>query len=154
VGKGRVKLFIAASVVIAGIAYLMLTGSTQATVYYFKLSELMAKPGSPTDDVRVAARVVPGTIRKDSKSMTVDFVMAEGGVSLPVRYTGLVPDTFKDDSEVVVEGRMTPDRSSFTAHTLLAKCPSKYESQYNTDTGREHQKKYGMQTDFKSAPVK
>jgi cytochrome c-type biogenesis protein CcmE len=145
---------VAASVIVVGIAYLMFTGSTQATVYYFKLSELMAKPGSPTEDVRVAARVVPGTIRKDPSTMTVDFVMAEGGATLPVRYTGVVPDTFKDNSEVVLEGRMTPDRGLFRAHTLMAKCPSKYESQYNTEVGREHQKKYGMQTNFKSEPVK
>jgi cytochrome c-type biogenesis protein CcmE len=80
--------------------------------------------------------------------MTVDFVMTEGGATLPVRYTGIVPDTFKDEAEVVVEGVLNPDKASFQAHTLLAKCPSKYEGLADTETGREHQKKYGIQSEM------
>ena len=45
---------------------------------------------------------------------------------LKVRYEDVVPDTFKDHAEVVVEGRMASD-GAFDATTLLAKCPSKYE---------------------------
>jgi cytochrome c-type biogenesis protein CcmE len=83
--------------------------------------------------------------------MSADFVMADGDAKIPVHYEGLVPDTFKDNSQVVVEGNLNPERTSFRAHTLLAKCPSKYESQFKTETGREHQKKYGIQTDFREA---
>jgi len=52
----------------------------------------------------------------------------ECGRAVPVSYAGLIPDTFKDDAEVVVEGVCNPDDPSFNATTLLAKCPSKYES--------------------------
>jgi len=40
-------------------------------------------------------------------------------------YTGIVPDTFKDDSEVVLTGMLTKD--GFMANDLTAKCPSKYD---------------------------
>ncbi len=47
--------------------------------------------------------------------------------SLTVRYTGIVPDTFKDDAEVIVSGTLGGD-GVFLASDLLAKCPSKYEA--------------------------
>ncbi len=83
--------------------------------------------------------------------MSVDFMIVDADVKIPVHYTGIIPDTFKDKSQVVVEGSLNAQRSAFQAHTLLAKCPSKYESQFNTETGREHQKKYRIQTDFREA---
>jgi cytochrome c-type biogenesis protein CcmE len=44
-----------------------------------------------------------------------------------VIYRGLAPDTFTDEADVVVEGRLQPD-GTFRATTLLAKCGSRYES--------------------------
>ena len=46
---------------------------------------------------------------------------------LAVNYHGIIPDTFVDGADVVVEGALSTD-GTFDAHTLLAKCPSKYES--------------------------
>ena len=149
--QGRSKLLVAGAIVIAGVSYLMISGISQTTVYYYKLSELMAQPSAHSGGVRVNGRVASGSIRKEPKTMSVDFVMNEGGSSIPVHYTGIIPDTFKDDSEVVVEGKLSADGSMFRAHTLLAKCPSKYESQANTEMGREHQKKYGVQSDLRES---
>ena len=53
--------------------------------------------------------------------------MSEGGATLPVDYHGIIPDTFVDDADVVVEGSLA-DGGDFHATTLLAKCPSKYEA--------------------------
>ncbi len=55
------------------------------------------------------------------------------GASMKVKYNGIVPDTFKEDSEVVVEGAWDSASGEFEASVLLAKCPSKYESR-----GDEH----------------
>ena len=54
---------------------------------------------------------------------------------IPVVYQGIIPDTFKDDSEVVVEGAYDSSEELFHATVLLAKCPSKYEA-----IGEEHPK--------------
>jgi cytochrome c-type biogenesis protein CcmE len=48
--------------------------------------------------------------------------------TVTVRYTGVVPDTFKDDAEVIVTGTLGSD-GVFQASDLLAKCPSKYEAE-------------------------
>ena len=57
----------------------------------------------------------------------VGFNMTDGEATLAVYYRGIIPDTFVDGADVVVEGQLQPD-GVFAAHTLLAKCPSKYES--------------------------
>lgn len=148
-GNGRIKLIVAGAIIIAGVSYLMISGISQTTVYYYKLSELMADNSNHQGGVRVNGHVVAGSIQREPKTMTVNFVMTEGGAKIPVSYSGIVPDTFKDESEVVVEGTLAADRSAFKAHTLLAKCPSKYESQANTEIGREHQQKYGIQSEMR-----
>ena len=51
----------------------------------------------------------------------------DGAVTYPVVYRGLAPDTFTDDVDVVVEGRLEPD-GTFRATSLLAKCGSRYET--------------------------
>jgi cytochrome c-type biogenesis protein CcmE len=58
----------------------------------------------------------------------VDFVLLEQGKTLPVRYVGndLLPDTFKDGAQCLVEGKVQPD-GRFVAETVQAKCASKYE---------------------------
>ena len=63
---------------------------------------------------------------------TVRFVMTDGGASMPVNYHGIIPDTFVDGADVVVEGQIDGS-GTFQAHTLLAKCPSKYEAADDAD---------------------
>lgn len=77
---------------------------------------------------RVHGFVVAGSIRKDLSAGHVDFAIRdEDGVALPVRLVGIdVPDLFRDDAEVVVEGYPEGDR--FVASKIFAKCPSKYEA--------------------------
>jgi len=54
----------------------------------------------------------PGTIERDVGTQTIRFAVTDGQVTYPVVYRGLAPDTFTDDVEVVVEGRLQPDGPS------------------------------------------
>lgn len=130
--KKQRKFLVGFGLVIAAIGYLVYTGATEATMYYKTVSELQAEPVYEMN-MRLHGKVVVGSIEKgEVGSMRVAFMAHEGGLETPVVYTGVIPDTFKDDSEVVVEG--TYSRSgTFTAHTLYAKCPSKYESEGTED---------------------
>jgi cytochrome c-type biogenesis protein CcmE len=69
--------------------------------------------------------VVPGSIRRQGSR--VEFQLKENGLILPVAYQGTEapPDTFKDDSQALAEGRMGRD-GVFHASQLQAKCASKY----------------------------
>ena len=126
-GSGNTKFLLGGIIVALAVAYLVFSGTQGAMVYYLTVGEVKAR-GEQAGYVRVAGTVVDGSIVRDDKTTTVRFVIADGSETLPVVYNQVPPDAFKDGASVVVEGRMTPD-GTFEAKQLLAKCPSKYESE-------------------------
>jgi len=129
--------FIVVGVLITGaISYLMFSGISGSMVYFYSISEMLEKsPEISGSGVRVSGHVSPGTIQRDQHQSKVEFSMFERKTDqvLPVVYQGIIPDTFKDEAEVVVEGTYDSDKELFHATVLLAKCPSKYEA-----LGEEH----------------
>jgi cytochrome c-type biogenesis protein CcmE len=112
--------------VVAGcVGYLIVTASGASAEYYVTVSELRAHPTS--GDVRVAG-VVQDDVQKADGGLHVKFTEKDGTASMPVDYTGTVPDIFKPGITVVVEGRLGAD-GVFHARTLLAKCPSRFATQ-------------------------
>jgi cytochrome c-type biogenesis protein CcmE len=53
-------------------------------------------------------------------------------------YTGVVPDTFKNDSEVVLKGMLSPEGFAVAPNGVMAKCPSKYEPKSGGPTGTKY----------------
>jgi cytochrome c-type biogenesis protein CcmE len=132
----QLKFIIAGGLIIGGICFLMFSGIDSSMVYYYTVSEVKEKgPELSGKGIRISGHVLDGTIQKDSKGTLVDFVVYErsSDQKISVRYEGLIPDTFKDNAEVVVEGVYDSSNPVFEATTLLAKCPSKYEA-----IGEEH----------------
>ncbi len=129
--KARTKFLLGAGLILASVGYLMATGIKDTGVYFVTPSELASKitadPTFHNVGVKMGARVVHGTIERDVASQTITFQVTDGVQTYPVRYRGLAPDTFTDDVEVVVEGRLGTD-GTFHATTLLAKCGSRYEA--------------------------
>lgn len=125
------KFLLGAGLVVVTVGYLMATGIKDTGVYFVTPSELAARvsedPSFHNVGVKMGARVVSGTIERDVATQTITFVVTDGEQTYPVVYRGLAPDTFTDDVDVVVEGRLGPD-GRFRATTLLAKCGSRYES--------------------------
>ncbi len=134
--KAGTKFAVGAGIIVLSVAALMAQGVKQFGQYSLKPTELAARaeadPGFYDTGVKMEAKVVPGTIKRDAATQTIDFVVSDGGKQIPVTYRGLAPDTFTDqmEIEVVVEGRYGRD-GVFHATTLLAKCGSRYEAQYN-----------------------
>ncbi len=124
----RRRLIIGAAVVVGLLVYLAATG-LRSSSYYVTVSELKAK--GPSDRVvRVAGKVVEGSIRWDSRTMTLTFEITDEGDRLPVVYHGPRPDMLRDGAEVVVEGRYT-EEGIFTVNPrgLFLKCPSRYQEE-------------------------
>ena len=108
-------------------SYLVFAGVKDTMVYYLTVSELEDKlPSVYGDRVRVSGTVVPGTIEKDINGY-LEFEITDGEQAINVKYKGIVPDIFADDVQAVVEGKYDRD-NVFKADILLAKCPTKYES--------------------------
>lgn len=113
------------AVVAACIGYLIWSASAGSTPYYLTVSQLRAQ--APAGDVRVAG-VVQNDLRRTDGGLHVTFTEKDSSASMPVEYTGTLPDIFRPGITVVAEGTMGAD-GVFHARTLLAKCPSKFSTQ-------------------------
>lgn len=129
--NAKAKFLIGAGLLVTTVGYLMATGIKDTATYFLTPTELAAKVQADHSfhnvGVKVGAKVVHGTIRRDVATQTITFKVTDGTQTYPVIYHGLAPDTFADDVDVVVEGRLGLD-GTFRATTLLAKCGSKYEA--------------------------
>lgn len=124
------KIVVSILLLVAGFAVLFSVGLKGSLVYYLTVGEFLDRQGHEDlgENFRINGHVVPGSIRKNPDLLGARFVMTDGTRELPVVYARETPDTFVDGAEVVVEGALGQD-GAFLAHTLLAKCPSKYEPQ-------------------------
>lgn len=94
--------------------------------YYKYVDEVMAAPQEwHGKNLQVHGYVVPGSRLRKPDTLEYRFQLQRNGKVIDASYTGVVPDTFKDDSEVVLTGQLTPN--GFVATEMTAKCPSKYE---------------------------
>jgi cytochrome c-type biogenesis protein CcmE len=114
-----------ALVVAACVGYLIYAASGGASEYYLTVSELRAH--APDGNVRVAG-VVQDDVQKSDGGLHVTFTEKDATASMPVEYSGALPDIFKPGITVVAEGRLGSD-GVFHARTLLAKCPSRFSTQ-------------------------
>jgi cytochrome c-type biogenesis protein CcmE len=112
------------AVVGACVGYLIYTASGGSAEYYVTVSELQSKATSGF--VRVAG-VVQDDVQKTDGGLHVTFTEKDGTASMPVDYSGTLPDIFKPGITVVAEGKLGSD-GVFHAKTLLAKCPSRFST--------------------------
>lgn len=120
------KFLIGGIIVVLAIGYLAYVGFMSSATYYYTVGELNGLGSSIYgDSVRVSGKVAPGSIEQERAGLTMRFTIVEGEESLPVVYQGVVPDAFKVNNDVVVDGRLSPS-GIFQADTILVKCPSKY----------------------------
>src|SRR6516164_8437185 len=90
--------------ILAAVIYLVYANTQANAVYYFTVSELKNCSICSSQSVRVAGVVQPGSIVHNDRQQQIRFVISDGGHSLPVVYSGIVPDIFRPGITVVVEG--------------------------------------------------
>ncbi|HEY4711871.1 MAG TPA: cytochrome c maturation protein CcmE [Dehalococcoidia bacterium] len=123
------RFIIGGIIILLALGYLGYTSFAGAATYYYKVNEVLAKGSSVIgENVRVEGHVATGSVQRESVGRLLKFTISDtvSGESLAVVYSGVVPDTFKADSDVVVEGSIGLD-GVFQAQTIMTKCPSKYE---------------------------
>lgn len=113
-------------VLLTAFGVLMYSTMGESMQYYKYVDEVMVEPQAWHDkNLQVHGYVVPGSIARKADSLEYRFDMQRNGKTVRAYYTGVVPDTFKADAEVVLTGRLT--EQGFMATEMTAKCPSKYE---------------------------
>lgn len=130
------------SVLVIGGAGLYLLADTlfsaETLTYFHNADEVLAdRQLFVGQRIRMGGQVKTGSIYKKRDGLDYQFqVWPQKNMlkhpelaqkTVTVRYSGVVPDTFKDDADIIVAGSLGPD-GIFTAHELIAKCPSKYEA--------------------------
>jgi cytochrome c-type biogenesis protein CcmE len=106
---------------------LLYTTLGESMQYYKYVDEVVGSQSDWTGKkLQVHGYVVPGSIGKKRDALEYRFDIQRNGKTMRAFYNGITPDTFKDDSEVVLTGVLTKD--GFIAHDMTAKCPSKYEA--------------------------
>ena len=123
----KYKPIVISAVILMVIGYLIYTGLRDTMVFYLTVSEVMAKsPEDLTDTQKVGGMVTAESVQWDPKTLKLSFKLEDPQANLVVNYSGVVPDSFKPGSEVIVEGTYRGD-GSFWATTIMPKCASKYE---------------------------
>jgi cytochrome c-type biogenesis protein CcmE len=122
--KRKLRLFVAlsAAVLLAGaLVYTSFSASTQAK----EPSDLLAA-SEPGRSYELTGKVVKDSVDKDGERLTFRIRDRDGRKSLPVTYSGVVPDPFREGREVIVSGELK--RGTFVAEhdSLITKCPSKF----------------------------
>ena len=113
------------SFIIAAVLLVMFAFS-QSVAYFYMPADLAKKPVSPGTLIRLGGLVGEGTVVRGSGT-TVQFAVTDGSPEVvKVRYTGILPDLFREGQGVVTEGRFEPGDDVFVADTVLAKHDERY----------------------------
>ena len=108
---------------------LLYTTMAEGTEYYKHVDEVMTQPDQwYGKKLQLHGFVVPGSIHTNKKNLEYWFQVQSNGQIVTATYTGVVPDTFKSDSEVVLKGSLSKEGFAVQPNGVMAKCPSKYEA--------------------------
>jgi cytochrome c-type biogenesis protein CcmE len=123
------KIGITSLVLAAAIGGLLWSSLSEGTEYYKHVDEVMTQPDQwYGKKLRLHGYVVKDSILKRRDSLDYRFKVQNNGQIVNASYTGVVPDTFKNDAEVVVSGQLSPSGFSVDPNGVMAKCPSKYQA--------------------------
>ena len=123
---------IAATALVLGLAFSGMLWSTlrDGTEYFKNVDEVIGNHQTwQGKKVQLHGYVVPGTWVQRPNTLEYMFKVQNNGKIIDARYTGIVPDTFKDEAEVVLKGSFDAEgRFQVQKDGVMAKCPSKYEA--------------------------
>jgi cytochrome c-type biogenesis protein CcmE len=122
------KIGLTCVVLVLAFGGLLYSTLSEGTEYYKHVDEVMANPGAWYGKNLQLHGFVQGEPSRKRDSLEYRFDVQNKGVIVRAYYTGIVPDTFKADSEVVLKGKLASD-GTFRVEKdgVMAKCPSKYD---------------------------
>lgn len=119
--------------VLAGLALVAVVGAGVVAIpaledkatFFYAPSDLAANPPAAGTRIRLGGLVKDGSVTREDEGLTLAFTVTDGARETRVRYTGIVPDLFREGQGVVATGRFGPD-GTFAADHLLAKHDENY----------------------------
>ncbi len=131
-----IKIGITALVLASAFGFLMWTTLQNGTEYFKHVDEVVAERQAwEGKALQLHGYVIPGSIFRNTNTLEYRFkiqnnpIRAEKpGNVMTVTYSGIVPDTFKGEAEVVLHGKLSSEGFHTDPNGVIAKCPSKYEA--------------------------
>ncbi|HKT32696.1 MAG TPA: cytochrome c maturation protein CcmE [Gammaproteobacteria bacterium] len=124
----RRKRLIVVAVIVAGVAIAVALGLQafrKNLLYYFTPAQVAAGNAHAGQSFRMGGLVAMGSVVRTPGSMTVHFTVTDMQKSIPVVYTGILPDLFRQGQGIVVSGTLNKN-GLFVANQVLAKHDAKY----------------------------
>jgi cytochrome c-type biogenesis protein CcmE len=128
--SARIKILVGGVVIAAALIWLGFVGFQESKAYYITVDEYSSTQGTLGDKtLKLAGEVQAGSV--DRSKAPIEFILGNQDKKIRVRYVGkdILPDTFKDGTKALVEGKAGAD-GFFQATHIEAKCASKYEAEY------------------------
>jgi len=104
---------------------LVLTALRDSVVFFYSPSDIGQKQLAPGQRIRIGGLVAAGSVAKSADGVTTQFTVTDMKAEIPVRYSGILPDLFREGQGVVVEGKLEPG-GAFQANEVLAKHDENY----------------------------
>lgn len=118
-------------------AYFVLNAFQSNLVFFFTPTQVQAGEAPKARTFRIGGMVKEGSVRRDN--LTIDFVVTDTAQDIPVSYTGILPDLFREGKGVVAQGKLGTD-GRFVASEVLAKHDENYmppEAQHAVDQAQK-----------------
>jgi cytochrome c-type biogenesis protein CcmE len=124
--RSKRALAIVAGVATLGVATALVLNAFQSNLVFFFSPSQVASNEAPKDRAfRIGGMVEAGSLQRDANGLTVRFVVTDTARTVPVSYTGMLPDLFQEGKGVVAQGKLGPD-GVFVADQVLAKHDENY----------------------------
>ena len=119
-------VIIAVSLAVLSVAAaLVLNAFRSNLVFFFSPSQIVANEAPRGKAFRIGGMVEAGSLKRENDGLTVHFRVTDTAQTIPVVYTGILPDLFKEGKGVVAQGRLRAD-GAFEATEVLAKHDENY----------------------------
>jgi cytochrome c-type biogenesis protein CcmE len=143
--KPRTKLaiWIAAGIAALGVATTLVLNAFQSNMVFYITPTQVAANEAPRDrPFRMGGLVETGSLVRDKDALTVRFKVTDTARTIPVVYTGILPDLFREGKGVIAQGRVGAD-GIFHATEILAKHDENYMPPAAADAVKQAQQKKG-----------
>ena len=121
----RLTLALLALAALIGAGLLAASALRSQASYFSSPADLQKNPVAPGKHIRLGGMVADRSIVKQPDGVTIDFVVTDGPATTKVRFRGIPPDLFKENSGVVAEGAFDSN-GQFVADTIRAKHDERY----------------------------
>ena len=124
--RHRRLLWIALGLAVIAVATALVLKSFQSNIVFFFTPSEVAEKKAPQDRAfRLGGLVTVGSVKRNADGLTVNFDVTDTAKTIPVTFTGILPDLFKEGQGVVAQGKLDAN-GVFRASEVLAKHDENY----------------------------